>query len=312
MTNAPPTFLAQRATPLSRRWLITGFTTVFVATAVVIAPALLPDQAMSIPEASADSCPSVQVVFARGTGEDPGVGLVGQAFVDSLRTQVGGGAVAVYPVDYPACHDFLRAADGANDASTFVQNLASTCPATKIVLGGYSQGAAVIDAVTVATHPILGFTDPMPAEVADHVAAVAVLGNPSNRLGGPLTTLSPLYGDKTIDLCNGADPVCSNGDDAAAHSLYVQSGMTTQAATFAATQITNDPRRDRHRGPEFLGIGPTAASPRQDEPTRHPTLSSQTLSPFGLDPDGDDQSVLAAIDTRHANVIKRSPPLNQR
>jgi cutinase len=69
---------------------------------------------------------------------------------------------------------------------------------------------------------------------------VAVFGNPSIRLlGAPLTALSPLYGYKAIDLCNGADPVCSDGNDVAAHSLYVQSGMATQAAQFVAERITN-------------------------------------------------------------------------
>ena len=86
-------------------------------------------------------------------------------------------------------------------------NLTASCPDTQIVLGGYSQGAAVIDIVTVAGQPILGFNNPLPPEIADHVAAVAVFGNPSNRVHGALTTLSPLYGDKTIDLCNGGGPV---------------------------------------------------------------------------------------------------------
>ena len=81
----------------------------------------------------------------------------------------------------------------------------------------------------------------MPAAVADHVAAVAVFGNPSIRLlGGPLTALSPLYGYKTIDLCNGADPVCSTGDDRPAHSLYVEAGLTTQAAQFVANRLTSE------------------------------------------------------------------------
>jgi len=100
--------------------------------------------------------------------------------------------------------------------------------------------AAVIDAITVADQPTLGFTQPMPADVANHVAAVAVFGNPSIRLlGSPLTTLSPLYGYKTIDLCNGADPVCSDGNDIPAHSLYVQAGLAAQAAQFAADRIAN-------------------------------------------------------------------------
>jgi cutinase len=134
----------------------------------------------------------------------------------------------------------MRAADGANDASLFVQNTATTCPDTKIVLGGYSQGAAVADLITVADQPTLGFAQPLPANIADHVAAVAVFGNPSIRLlGGPLTTLSPLYGYKTIDLCNGADPVCSGGNDVPAHSLYVEAGLATQAAQFVANRLSS-------------------------------------------------------------------------
>jgi cutinase len=211
-----------------------------VSGVTLVAPAVLPSGATSIASAQADPCPAVQVVFARGTGEPDGIGRVGEAFVDALRPLAKGKSVAVYAVNYPATRDFLRAADGANDASLFVQNTAATCPDTRIVLGGYSQGAAVIDAITVADQPTLGFTQPMPADVANHVAAVAVFGNPSIRLlGNPLTALSPLYGSKTIDLCNGADPVCSNGDDVAAHSLYVQSGLTTQAAQFVADRIAN-------------------------------------------------------------------------
>jgi cutinase len=211
-----------------------------VSGVTLVAPAVLPSSATSIASAQADPCPAVQVVFARGTGEPDGIGRVGEAFVDALRPLAKGKSVAVYAVNYPATRDFLRAADGANDASLFVQNTAATCPDTRIVLGGYSQGAAVIDAITVADQPTLGFTQPMPADVANHVAAVAVFGNPSIRLlGNPLTALSPLYGSKTIDLCNGADPVCSNGDDVAAHSLYVQSGLTTQAAQFVADRIAN-------------------------------------------------------------------------
>lgn len=211
-----------------------------VSGVTLIAPAVLPSGATSIASAQADPCPAVQVVFARGTGEPDGIGRVGEAFVDALRPLAKGKSVAVYAVNYPANRDFLRAADGANDASLFVQNTAATCPDTKIVLGGYSQGAAVIDAITVADQPTLGFTQPMPADVANHVAAVAVFGNPSIRLlGNPLTALSPLYGSKTIDLCNGADPVCSNGDDVAAHSLYAHSGLATQAAQFVADRIAN-------------------------------------------------------------------------
>jgi cutinase len=238
--NDVAAFSAKSGTVPPLRRLLMCVAALVVSGVTLVAPAVLSPGTTAVASAQADMCPAVQVVFARGTGEPDGIGRVGDAFVDALRSQVKGKSVAVYAVNYPANRDFLRAADGANDASLFVQNIANTCPDTKLVLGGYSQGAAVIDAITVADQPQLGFTEVMPASVADHVAAVAVFGNPSIRLlGAPLTTLSPLYGSKTIDLCNGADPVCSNGDDVAAHSVYVEAGLATQAAQFAADRVNH-------------------------------------------------------------------------
>jgi cutinase len=237
--NDVAAFRAKSGTVAPLRRLLMCVAAVVVSGVTLVAPAVLPSGATNIASAQAAACPDVQVVFARGTGEPEGTGRVGEAFVGALRPLVKGKSVAVYAVNYPATRDFLRAAEGANDASLFVQSEVASCPDTKIVLGGYSQGAAVIDAITVADQPTLGFTEPMPADVANHVAAVAVFGNPSIRLlGGPLTALSPLYGYKTIDLCNGADPVCSNGDDVPAHSLYVESGFATQAARFVADHLS--------------------------------------------------------------------------
>lgn len=223
------------------RGLLMGVAALMVSGVTLVAPALLPSGPTGVASAQPAECADVQVVFARGTGEPAGIGRVGDAFVDALLPLVPGQSVDVYAVNYPASYDFLRAADGANDASAFVQNTVATCPDTKIVLGGFSQGAAVIDALAIANQPTLGFTNLLPPAAADHVAAVAVFGNPSIRLlGGPLTSLSPQYGYKTIDLCNGADPVCSGGDDRPAHSLYVQAGLTTQAAQFVASRLTSE------------------------------------------------------------------------
>ena len=57
------------------------------AGAVVAASVLMGAPA---PSASADPCPDVDVVFARGSGEPPGVGNIGQQFVDGLRGRIGG------------------------------------------------------------------------------------------------------------------------------------------------------------------------------------------------------------------------------
>ena len=107
-------------------------------------PAVAPTGAV-IPSATTAPCPDIEVIFARGTHEPAGVGTVGQAFVDALRPQVGGRTVSAYGVTYPASYDFLAAGDGAFDASARAASMASSCPDTRLVLGGYSQGAAVVD-----------------------------------------------------------------------------------------------------------------------------------------------------------------------
>lgn len=187
-----------------------------------------------VPRASA-SCPNVDVVFARGTDEPPGVGKVGGAFVGSLREQTRK-SVGAYGVNYPADKDFLAAADGANDASMHIQQMAVNCPATELVLGGYSQGAAVIDIVTAAPVGGLGFRRPLPAAAADHVAAVALFGNPTGRGGGLFGALTPNFEGKTIDLCNPGDPICSGGMQWGSHLSYVP-GLTNKAATFVARRV---------------------------------------------------------------------------
>lgn len=188
------------------------------------------------PPANAAGCPDVQVVFARGTKELPGIGRVGEAFVDNLRGMIGGRSMDVYAVNYPASYDFLAAADGANDASAFIQGVANNCPNTRIVLGGYSQGAAVVDVVTSMPVPAIGFTNPLPPFAADKIAAVAVFGNPSAKIGLPLT-ISPTFGGRAIDLCNPGDPICTTGDSVVAHRSYGPDGTASQAAAFVANRL---------------------------------------------------------------------------
>jgi cutinase len=62
-----------------------GVAAVLISGVTLVGPAVLPSGATSIASAHADSCPAVQVVFARGTGEPDGTGRVGEAFVDALR-----------------------------------------------------------------------------------------------------------------------------------------------------------------------------------------------------------------------------------
>jgi hypothetical protein len=212
---------------------------VFVAAAASWAPLTAP-----APAASAQPCPDVEVVFARGTTEDPGLGPTGQAFVDALRARVGTKSMGVYPVDYPATTDFPTALQGIRDASAHVESTARNCPNTQMVLGGFSQGAAVAGFVTANVIPDgapEGVPNPMPLDVASHVTAVALFGKPNARfmraINQPEVEVGPLYAGKTIDLCVDDDIVCSSGRSFNAHMQYAETGMVDEAAAFTANRI---------------------------------------------------------------------------
>jgi hypothetical protein len=204
----------------------------------------------AVPSASAQPCPDVEVVVARGTGEPPGVGPTGQAFVDAMGARVGGESLGVYPVDYPASDVWATGVDGVRDAGAHVVSMASDCPKTNMVLSGYSQGAAVMGFVTSAAVPdgVDPATVPKPLqpEVADHVAAVVLFGTPNARamnfLGQPPIAIGPQYQDKTLQLCAVEDPVCSDGLNFAAHDSYaVDAGTVDQGADFAADRLQARP-----------------------------------------------------------------------
>jgi len=164
----------------------------------------------------------------------------------------------VYPVNYAASLDFATAGDGVIDARNMVQDVATTCPDTDIVLGGFSQGAAVAGYITADAVPPgftlpQGITGPMPSEVADHVAAVALFGKPSNgflqtiNTAAPPITVGSLYSGKTLDLCIPADPICAaGGGDGGAHNLYPANGMTDKAASYAAARVSGDSGATSH------------------------------------------------------------------
>ena len=222
---------------------------------VVAAAATLLASPIAAPVASAAPCADVEVVFARGTGEPPGVGGVGQAFVDALRARVGTKTVDVYPVDYAASGDFndgIAFAEtvvaGIRNEGDHIQATAANCPATKIVLGGYSQGAVVTGFTTADSAPpgvpAIALPAPLPPAIADHVAAVALFGTPSPQFlqsyGAPEITLGSRYAPKTTEQCAQGDTICDgtpNATPTVAHTLYPVNGMVGAAADYAADRV---------------------------------------------------------------------------
>jgi hypothetical protein len=229
-----------------------------------------------MPSAHAAACPDAEVVFARGTTEPPGLGGAGEAFVDSLRSRVGAKSVGVYAVDYPATADFPTAVDGITDARAHVLATAANCPHTKMVLGGFSQGAAVMGFLTANVVPdgvsALDVPAPMPPDVANQIAAVALFGKPSTRfmhaINEPPVAIGPQYVAKTIDLCVDNDLICaSDGRSFSAHTQYVENGTVDQGAAFAASQLQASWASD-------VPVPPPAAAPSPQAPSAALPLSA--------------------------------------
>ena len=214
------------------------------AAGVLAAAVAVAAQPAVMPAASAQPCPDVDVVFARGTNDTPGLGRVGTAFVNALQSLRPDRTFATYAVNYPASFDFLAAGDGAVDASRHIRAMAQQCPSTRFVLGGFSQGAAVVD-MLVGIPPLgnkvdavgsrlgdVGIAAPLGADLADNIAALAVFGNPATKFSNPLTSAPPPFGARAIDLCSDGDPICSRGRNPFAHGRYEQPDYADQAAAF--------------------------------------------------------------------------------
>lgn len=217
------------------------------ALASALSAAALLTVAVVIPGAVAPasaSCPDAEVVFARGRMESPGPGQVGNAFISAVRSKYNK-SVSSYAVRYPADTEIDV---GANDISQHVQNTINNCPNTRVVLGGYSLGAAATDVVVAVPMQMWGFTNPLPPGADQHIAAVALFGNGTQWVG-PITNFNPAYNDRTIDLCHGADPICNPADPHTWEAnwpehqagAYISSGMVNQAADFVVGKLNAGP-----------------------------------------------------------------------
>lgn len=204
-----------------RGWASVAVLTILAAAGVTAAVS----GTVGIPKAAAAPCPDVQVFFARGTDEPPGLGQVGDVFVQNLRDRTGRD-IAASAVNYPAHQDI---GPGVNDLTAQLNSFAGRCPNTHIVVGGYSLGAAVTNQV---------LNDQLAPGVDDRIAAVVLFGNASRLLNVPLTP-GPQFAGRFIDMCNPGDPICSGGPFAPSHLqlAYVAGGGVNAAVDFAISKL---------------------------------------------------------------------------
>ncbi|KAF2167806.1 carbohydrate esterase family 5 protein [Zasmidium cellare ATCC 36951] len=177
-------------------------------------------------------CRDVIFIFARGSTEPGNMGItVGPSTCSALKDSLGDDAVACQGVGGAYLGDLGSNAlpDGttqaALDESTKMFNLASSqCPNSKVVAGGYSQGAAVM----------AGSIGTLDTAVKAQVKGVVLYGYTKNLQNGGAIPDYPE--EQTKVFCNASDGVCSG-------TLMVTAGHLTyttdvpEAASFLEEKI---------------------------------------------------------------------------
>ncbi|QCH25972.1 cutinase family protein [Mycobacteroides salmoniphilum] len=188
--------------------------------------------------AHAESCADIDLSFARGTNEPAGLGDVGKLFTDAVKKRLQGAkgmSISTYGVDYPASIDFLQAGKGSDDLSKHIQKTAADCPKMKFVVGGYAQGAAVVDVLLGNTPPgTYALTNPLPAGLEQRIVSIVLFGDPKNIRPPGVDTNLTVREDllpKVIDVCNPGDFFCDpQGGDIISHTTYAKDKLTDGAA----------------------------------------------------------------------------------
>ncbi|KAF7596949.1 hypothetical protein BBP40_011315 [Aspergillus hancockii] len=149
-------------------------------------------------------CQELTFIFARGTTE---LGNMGSVVGPPVANQLGsltGNKVTVQGVDYPAdaAGNAMMGASGGPKMAELIQQAKKQCPDTKVVLGGYSQGAMVVHNAASKVG-------------ADAIAAAVLFGDPFKT-----QAVGKLDSSKVKEFCAAGDPVCVNGVNVMAHLSY--------------------------------------------------------------------------------------------
>jgi hypothetical protein len=214
--------------------------------AAVAAAALV---GLTVGVAHADpGCPDVHWIGAAGSGErdDPtAYGGMGRVIFQSYRdlaqqVQRDGRTITAEAVDYPAkavpadgdllgWAGFISSVDAGTAAlGAQYASFAQRCPASKVVLAGYSQGAMVVhrnlkplaDSPNVAAALLIADGDRLPDD--NVITMGSVIATPGKGKGvaqdWPILAHAPAklsltIGSRTISVCDRGDAVCDYDSD---------------------------------------------------------------------------------------------------
>ncbi|THV05718.1 carbohydrate esterase family 5 protein, partial [Dendrothele bispora CBS 962.96] len=159
------------------------------------------------------SCADVIVVYARGTGQSGTIGdpqSVGALLQADLASALGSRSLSFRGVDYPASiAGFLEGGDpqGSQDMATDLTSAANSCPNSKIVSAGYSQGGQLVhnSAAMLST------------AVKNRISAVVIFGDPKRD-----QPISGIPSNRIDIICHTGDNICDGGIIVAAPHLNYQ------------------------------------------------------------------------------------------
>ena len=202
------------------------------------------------------AAPQVSIITARASTEAAGEGITG-----ALVTQVVNATaqtVSRASVSYPATLNNYNSSSlqGINALKTQLTNLVNSCPSTKVVLMGYSQGAHVVaDVLGGGQGGSLGTaTAPISATIGSHVVAVATFGDPRHVTNQPfnlgtstrngrfprsatqLNVLNSTYAGKIAAWCDANDTFCASGISLNVHLTYLNRYQNA-AASFVLGKV---------------------------------------------------------------------------
>lgn len=181
-------------------------------------------------------CSDVELVFARGTGEPQGLGILGRPLEQALADELPNQTVDSFAVVYAAASNQRSAGPGATNMTQHIQQVAQSCPETQFVIGGYSQGATVTD-IAIGIRGAGTQGEAIPAGLRDRIAAVVVFGNPLGIRRQTIARAAPEFADRAVEFCATGDPVCGGGNNFSAHLAYARNGDVRDGAAFAAGKI---------------------------------------------------------------------------
>ncbi|CRG87219.1 Cutinase [Talaromyces islandicus] len=171
-----------------------------------------------------ESCADYTLIFARGTAEPGNVGvLVGPPFVWALQDILGEDGLTVQGVNNYAASvaGYLAGgdADGSSNMASLISQAHSSCPNTKVIASGYSQGCQIV-------HNAIGQLD---SSTASWISKVVLFGDPDNG-----TAIPNVDSANVQTYCHALDNICVNGDIIGPPHLTYAENVAT-AASFATS-----------------------------------------------------------------------------